>query len=148
MCNTTQIPKDYKYKERLKEIECALNKCEMTALKIKAINFINMQSFDDVYKTYKVGEVYKIDGVGYTVITYKSKKRINFVVIMHVDNIWNIHWQDVDKHIEVKQGVYLDLLTGKEYKEERFSVKAFEPSYFKAIGKDDLILKAYIKKNN
>lgn len=132
-------------KNKIQNIDKKISQCEFTALKIKAVNFVNMQSFDMVHSSYDVGEVYRIEGVGYTVITDKTDKSVDFVVIMHPHSIWEKHIQDVDKRIEIKQGVYLDLLTGKEYR-DNLKVKAFDPSYFKSIGEEDLVLKGVIFK--
>lgn len=128
---------------KLEYIKRRLFQCEVNSAKIKAFNFVNLQSFDTVYENYMVGEPYIIDDIGYSIVTSKSKKKIEFVVIMKSDAIWMEHWQDVDKHIDIKQGIYLDMYTGKEYTDE-LEVKAFEPSYFKAIGKHDLIIKGKI----
>lgn len=65
---------------------------------------------------------------------------------MHNGAVWEMHWQDVDKHLEIKQGVYLDLITMQIHESELF-VKAFEPSIFKSIGDEDLIIKGKIYKN-
>ena len=132
--------------QRLKEIEDKIYQCEVMAMKIKAMNFANLQTFDYVSKNYEVGEIYNVNNFGYTIITSKTEKQIDFVVIMKSNNIWEHHWQDVDKQLEIKQGVYLDLYTGKEFT-DTFKVKAFEPSYFKSIGSQDLIIKGKIWKN-
>lgn len=128
---------------RLEEIERKLNECEIMAMKIKAVNFVNAQPFDYIHENYNVGELYKVEGIGYTILTSKTDKQIEFIVIMKLNNIWQEHWQDVDKHVTIQQGIYLDLYTGKEYTNE-FIVKAFEPSYFQAIGNEDLIIKGKI----
>ena len=132
--------------EKLLEIEKQLNVCELMAIKIKAVNFLNAQPFDFIYDNYNVGELYIVNDIGYTIITSKTKNRIEFIVIMQVNNIWKEHWQDVDKYIQIQQGIYLDLYTGKEYTKE-FIVKAYEPSYFKAVGDKDLIIKGKICKD-
>ena len=142
MCEIKEIPVDHK----VEEINRKIKSCEVMALKIKAVNFINFQSFDFVNSNFEVGEPYIIKGVGYSVITYKSENEMRFIVIMKPNSIWQKHWQDVDKHIEIKQGVYLDLFTGKEYKDD-VMIKAFQPSYFKAIGKNDLVIKGRVFKN-
>ncbi len=128
---------------RIKEIDKKLHEVEITSAKIKAVNFVNMQSFDDVYDNYVLGEVYKVDEIGYTVITSKTPTEITFVIIMNLDQVWYKHWQDVDKILNIKQGVYYDMFTGNEYKDS-VEVKAFEPSYFKAVGDEDLIMKGKI----
>lgn len=134
------------HKHSIDYINKKISQCEVTALKIKAVNFVNLQSFDMVHDTYDLGEVYRVDDIGYTVITSKTDYSVDFVVIMHPHTIWNEHWQDVDKKLEIKQGVYLDLFTGKEYR-DKVNVKAFDPSYFKAIGEDDLVVKGRIFKD-
>ena len=131
--------------KKIKEIESKIKECEIIAVKLKAMNFANLQTFDSVAQIYDLGEPYIIKGVGYTVITYKGDKLIKFVVIMKSNSVWQNHWQDVDKRLDIKQGVYMDLFTGKEYKDS-LHVKAFEPSYFKAIGSKDLVIKGEIYK--
>jgi hypothetical protein len=131
---------------KIEQIKSKIAECEIMALKIKAVNFANFQSFEHAQANYEVGEVYIIKDVGYSVITYKSNVEIRFIVIMPPNKIWLEHWQDVDKHIEIKQGVYLDLYTGKEYK-DNLIVKAWQPSHFKAIGKNDLVIKGRVFKN-
>ncbi len=145
MCDIKERPRTLtpQAKEKVKAIDKKLQQIEITSARIKAVNFINMQTFDSVYKNYEQGEVYKVDGIGYTVITEKSLTEILFVIIMHVDSIWSEHFQDVDKTLDIKQGTYYDMFTGKEYI-DNVEVKAFEPSYFKAIGKEDLIMKGKI----
>lgn len=136
--NTVDYPKLHHLDKRIKS-------CENIALKIKAMKFENFQSFDFVSENFEQGEVYAIDGVGYTVITKKTPIEVCFIVFMDLNNIWKHHFQDVDKHLIIKQGVYLDLYTNKEYMDE-VNVKAFEPSYFKASGTENLILKGRVFK--
>lgn len=131
--------------KRLESIGRSLDRLEVMTLKIKAVSFKNFQSFDYVHKNYDVGDVYKLPNIGYTIIIEKSQNHIVFIVIMDKDSIWEKHWQDVDKILEIKQGTYLDMFTGKEYKKS-LTVKAFEPSHFKAIGETDLVIKGSIFK--
>tara|TARA_R110000787_G_C13372584_1_gene440975 strand:- start:35 stop:463 length:429 start_codon:yes stop_codon:yes gene_type:complete len=142
MCNTGID----KRQEVLNRINDKIGQTELIALKIKAINFVNLQTFDGTYDSYDVGEVYKINGVGYIVITSKNSEKITFVVIMRVNNTWDKHWVDAHRTLEIKQGIYCDLFTGRKYK-DNIKVKAFEPTYFKAIGEEDLIIKGEIYKN-
>jgi hypothetical protein len=132
--------------ERLESIEQKINELEIMTLKIKAVNFNNFQSFDYVDTHYDIGGVYKIRNIGYTVILSKSNKCVEFIVIMKRDSIWEKHWQDVDKILEIQQGIYLDLFSGTEFK-KKVSVPAYEPSFFKAIGSDDLIIKGKVCKD-
>lgn len=141
--NTRKIPKALE--KKIEHICKGIEKCEMMILKIKAMKFENFQSFDFVHKNFDQGEVYAIDNVGYTVITKKTLTEVCFVVIMKLNNIWEHHFQDVDKHLVIKQGVYMDLYTGEQYNKE-LKVKAFDPSYFQAVGNEDLIIKGRVYK--
>lgn len=143
MCDV--LNKDTLANPKIDRIKEQIKKCENIALKIQSMKFENFQSFDFVSKNFEQGEVYAIDGVGHTVITKKTVFEVCFIVFMNLNSIWKHHFQDVNKHITIKQGVYLDLYTNKEYRDE-VRVKAFEPSYFKASGTDDLILKGRIFK--
>jgi hypothetical protein len=125
-------------KEKLKEIE-------IIALKIKAIQFDSLQTFETIHDSFEEGEIYEIRGVGYIIITIKKDVKVNFIIIMKSGGIWEKHWQDVDKILHIKQGIYYDIITKKEFKDKVY-VKAFEPSYFKAIGEDDLIIKGEVYK--
>ncbi len=113
--------------------------------KIKAMQFTNFQSFEYVYKNFELGEVYVITDVGYTVITKKDEFEVHFVVIMKLNNVWKEHFQDVDKHLKIKQGVYLDLYTGKEYK-DFVKIPKYTPSFFKSVGDQDLVLQGRVFK--
>lgn len=126
------------------EIENKLDKCEVISLKIKAMEFINYQSFEYVQENYNVGEVYEILGVGYTVVTKKEHKKIHFVVIMKPEKVWEKHWQNASKKLEIKKGVYMCLFTGEHYT-DKLEVPAFEPSSFKS-GKEDLIINGILIK--
>ena len=69
-----------------------------------------------------------------------------FVTIVKNGAIWQPHIQDIDKHLEIKQGIYLDLLTMQEYKDS-LVVKSFETAYFKSVGDLDLVIKGRIYRN-
>lgn len=129
--------------KKLLNIDKKLKEVEIENAKIKAVNFLNLQTFDEVYKNYDVGEVYDVNGVGYTIITSKTDKQINFVTIMPLHNVWDNHLQDVDKVLDIQQGIYYDLINNIEYKDEVF-VGAYETSRFQARGNIDLIMKGKI----
>jgi hypothetical protein len=134
--------------DKIADLTQKIFETEVLAMKIKAINFLNFQSFASVRENLKAGEVYPITGIGYTVITESKEDSVSFVAIVKNGAVWQKHWQDVDKYLKIVQGVYLDLFTGKEYKEKLF-VKAFDPSYFQSVGSEDLVLKGkVIKKIN
>ena len=148
MCNNvihTDNHLEYQ-KNNIDILEEKISRLEVEAIKIKAVNFVNLQTFDEVYNGYDVGEIYVVKGVGYSIITKKTTSRVDFIVIARPNTVWAKHWQDVDKHLIVKQGVYLDLFTGREYR-NKIKVPAFKPSHFKAIGDEDLILKGCIFKD-
>ncbi len=132
--------------KKLINLHTKIAETESLCKRLKAIKFLSMQTFDSVQKNFENGEVYAIDGIGYAVITKKDPNEVNFVTIVNNGAVWHPHTQDVDKHIEIKQGVYLDLLTMKEYT-DRFVLPAFETAYFKSIGDNDLVIKGKIFKN-
>jgi len=128
---------------KLDAIRKKIKECEVMSLKIKAVNFINFQSYETVKNNYELGEIYVVENVGYTIITKKVEEFIDFVLIMSVNNTFKEHFQDAYKILNIKQGVYLDLYTGKEYK-EKLKVPAYDPSFFKAVGDKDLIIKGTV----
>ncbi len=140
---TPETPR--KYQDEIDHMSHQLKQCEIMALKMKSMKFENFQSFDFVFENYEEGEVYAIENVGYSVITKKTITEVFFVVIMGVNNIWADHFQDVHKDLLIKQGVYMDLFTGKQYKKE-VHVPAYNMSKFQAVGDQDLIIKGRVYK--
>lgn len=132
--------------DRYSLIEKKIVETELINMKLKAINFLNFQSFESVEKNFVIGEVYVVEGLGYAIVTEKKPNEIKFITIVYNGAVWQMHWQDVDKHLEIKQGVYLDLIDMKSHDSEVF-VKAFDPSIFKSIGNKDLVIKGKIYKN-
>ena len=125
-----------KGEDLLEKIENA----EKIARNIQSVSFTNYQSFESVFNTYEAGEVYVVSEVGIVVITSKLPHKIEFILYMKNGNIFPHHWQDADKLIDIKQGIYLDLLSNTEYR-DKLEVGAFDISHFQSVGDNDLILK-------
>ena len=142
MCKT-ELQSDCILKAKIKLLESKIKQCRETALKIKATSFKGFQSFDYVQENYEKGEIYNINSTSYAVITNKTENIIEFVIIMKANKKSEKVWQDEDRILEIKQGTYLDLFTQREYK-SGLKIKAFDVSYFKAIGEDDLIIKGIL----
>lgn len=53
-------------------IERKVIETELINTKLKAINFLNFQSFESVENNFVIGEVYIVDGVGYAIVTEKK----------------------------------------------------------------------------
>lgn len=68
---------------------------ELINLKLKAINFLNFQSFESVEKNFVIGDIYVVEGVGYAIVTEKKPNEIKFVTIVHNGAVWEMHWQDL-----------------------------------------------------
>lgn len=132
---------------KLIDLTHKIERCENLINTLEKRNFKNFQSFAFVHKNYSVGEVYEIDGIGYTVITLKTMDRVDFVVIVKPEAVWSDHWQDADKWLDIKKGIYLDKLTGREYKQSLF-VKAGDVSHFQNVSDDDLVMKGTVVKYN
>ena len=132
--------------DKLEKLHTKIAETESLCKRLKAIKFLSMQTFDSVQKTFDNGEVYTVEGVGYAIITKKEPTEVNFVTIVRNGAIWQPHTQDIDKHIEIKQGVYLDLLTMQEYTDS-LVVPAYETAYFQSVGCNDLVIKGKVFKN-
>lgn len=128
---------------------CDIENLELKILGFKALLFDNYQTFDSVYKSFKVGEVIELEDRGYAIVLFKDKNRITFKTVVKNGKEWIPQWQDSDKILKIKKGIYYDILTNKEHNPESvIYVPAHYPTYFKSIGKDDLVIYGEIYKNN
>lgn len=133
-----------KHKDKLFE---ELKDLELKIYGLKALMFENFQPFNDVYEKFVVGEMVEVSDIGYAIVTDKNQQRIKFKTILKNGKEWLPHWQDVDKKLKIKKGIYYDILSQKEHKENsEIFIPAMKPSHFKSVGKDDLIIHGEIYK--
>jgi len=120
---------------------------ELKIFGLKAMMFENFQPFNAVYDNFKLNEVIVISNIGYAVVTYKDEKTIKFKTVVKNGKEWLPHWQDADKILKIKKGIYYDILTQKEHKEDsELFIPAYKTSHFKSVGKDDLVIYGQIFK--
>lgn len=121
---------------------------EINIKKLKALKFENFQPFDHIYNNYVVGEAFEVLNIGCAIVTYKDLQRIKFVTIVKSGKEWLPHWQDVDKIMLIKKGIFYDMLNEKEHLAgNKIFTPAMQEVHFKSLGNEDLILEGEIYKN-